>query len=124
MALAFLHFDGTDGLIEEFGPDETADRLEALVTEVQRAADRHQVTFLATDVDRDGGKIILTAGVPATTGDDEHRMLLAVRDVMDAGCPYRSASVSTGGRCLLARWGRPTAGRSPSWATPSISPPG
>ena len=87
VALAFLHFDGTDGLIEKYGPDETANRLEALVAEVQRATDRHQVTFLATDVDRDGGKIILTAGVPATTGDDEHRMLLAVRDVMDADVP-------------------------------------
>ena len=85
--VAFLHFDGTDHLIEEVGPEATADRLEALVTEVQRAADRHLVTFLATDVDRDGGKIILTAGVPSTTGDDEHRMLLAVRDVMDAGNP-------------------------------------
>ena len=45
----------------------------------------NEVTFLATDVDHDGGKIILTAGAPSTSGDDEHRMLLCVREVMDAG---------------------------------------
>ncbi len=65
----------------------TADRLDALVTVTQRAVERQEVTFLATDADRDGGKIILVAGAPATSGDDEHRMLLAVREIMDAGAP-------------------------------------
>ncbi len=87
VTVAFLHFDGTDRLIEEEGPDETARRLETLVTVVQQAVDNQQVTFLATDVDRDGGKIILTAGAPSTSGDDDHRMLLAVREIMDAGSP-------------------------------------
>ena len=59
-----MHFDGTDGMIEHEGPAEAADQLDALVSHVQRAVDRHEVTFLATDVDRDGGKIILTAGPP------------------------------------------------------------
>ncbi len=87
MTVAFLHFDGTDALIEREGAEAAADRLDALVTIVQRAADRQEVAFLATDVDRDGGKIILTAGAPSTSGDDEHRMLLAVREIMDAGPP-------------------------------------
>ena len=87
VTVAFLHFDGTDALIEHEGPSVTAERLEALVSIVQRAADRQEVAFLATDVDRDGGKIILTAGAPSTSGDDEHRMLLAVREIMDAGPP-------------------------------------
>ena len=87
VTVAFLHFDGTDALIEHEGPSVTAERLEALVSTVQRAADRQEVAFLATDVDRDGGKIILTAGAPSTSGDDEHRMLLAVREIMDAEPP-------------------------------------
>ncbi len=87
VTIAFLHFDGTDALIEEQGAAAAADRLDALVSIVQRAADRQEVAFLATDVDRDGGKIILTAGAPSTSGDDEHRMLLAVREIMDAGPP-------------------------------------
>ena len=87
VTVAFLHFDGTDALIEDQGLSVTADRLEALVSTVQAAADRQEVSFLATDVDRDGGKIILTAGAPSTSGDDEHRMLLAVREIIDAGPP-------------------------------------
>ncbi len=87
VTVAFLHFDGTDALIENEGLSVTADRLEALVSVVQAAADRQEVAFLATDVDRDGGKIILTAGAPSTSGDDEHRMLLAVREIIDADPP-------------------------------------
>jgi class 3 adenylate cyclase/tetratricopeptide (TPR) repeat protein len=87
VTVAFVHFDGTDELIAEEGPELTADRLDALVSVTQRAVERQDVTFLATDADRDGGKIILVAGAPATSGDDEHRMLLAVREIMDAGVP-------------------------------------
>jgi class 3 adenylate cyclase/tetratricopeptide (TPR) repeat protein len=88
---AFVHFDGTDDLIERTGPEEAARRLDALVTNVQRAVERQGVTFLASDVDRDGGKIILTAGAPSSSGDDEQRMLLAVREIMDSdnGLPIR-----------------------------------
>jgi len=85
VTVAFVHFDGTDDLIGRVGPAETAGHLEALVSAVQRAADRQAVTFLATDADRDGGKIILTAGAPSTSGDDEDRMLLAVREIADSG---------------------------------------
>jgi class 3 adenylate cyclase/tetratricopeptide (TPR) repeat protein len=87
VTVAFVHFDGTDEMIRREGPDVTADRLNDLVTITQRAVERQEVTFLATDADRDGGKLILVAGAPATSGDDEHRMLLAVREIMDAGAP-------------------------------------
>ncbi len=87
VTVAFVHFDGTDGLIEREGPAEAADQLDALVSHVQRAVERQEVTFLATDADKDGGKIILTAGAPSTSGDDEHHMLLAVREIMDAHGP-------------------------------------
>ncbi len=69
------------------GPEEAARQLDVLVTHVQGAVDRQGVTFLATDADKDGGKIILTAGAPSTSGDDEQRMLLAVREIMDADNP-------------------------------------
>ena len=45
------------------------------------------MTFLESDVDRDGGRIILVSGAPQTFGDDEERMLRTVRAVMDAGLP-------------------------------------
>ena len=45
------------------------------------------VTFLESDIDRDGGRIVLVSGAPQTFGDDEERMLRTVRAVVDAGLP-------------------------------------
>ncbi|MHB8465010.1 MAG: adenylate/guanylate cyclase domain-containing protein [Acidimicrobiales bacterium] len=80
---AFIHFDGVDGLISSAGPDAAADALQDLVATVQEAADGQGVTFLATDVDRDGGKIILVAGAPRSLGDGDDRMLRTLRHIVD-----------------------------------------
>ena len=64
-----------------------ADALDALVRAVRAAADEHRVTFLESDIDRDGGRIILVSGAPQTFGDDEERMLRTVRAIVDAGLP-------------------------------------
>jgi class 3 adenylate cyclase len=85
-AVAFLHYEGFDRLLADQGGAATAKILERLVGTVERAADRHDVTFLATDIAPDGGKIILTAGVPHTRGNDEERMLLALREIL-TGAP-------------------------------------
>ncbi|MFO7570974.1 MAG: tetratricopeptide repeat protein [Gaiellaceae bacterium] len=86
-SIAFLRFSGTDELIATEGPEAAADALDALVRTVQKAADEHKVTFLESDIDRDGGRIILVSGAPQTFGDDEERMLRTVRAVVDAGVP-------------------------------------
>ncbi len=82
--IAFVHFDGTDDLIRDLALAEVGRALDELVSVVQAAVDRHDVTFLASDVDRDGGKFILTSGVPTSSGDDERNMLLALREIIDA----------------------------------------
>jgi len=82
--VAFVHFDGVDGLIEQRGVDVTAAGLHELITCVQHAAEENGVTFLGTDIDHDGGKVILVAGAPNALGDDEGRMLLTLRSVIDA----------------------------------------
>ncbi len=95
--VAFLHFDETDSMVAEVGGPGLAERLDAVVRAAQRAADEHGVTFLGTDIDHDGGKIILTAGVPRRVGDDEQRMLLALRQVVDEPLPLRlRVGVNTG----------------------------
>ena len=81
--VAFLHFDGTDAMLLEDGPGALAAAIEELVVDVQRSADAHDITFLGTDVDHDGGKIILVAGVPRALGDDEERMLQTLREIQD-----------------------------------------
>lgn len=84
VSVAFLQFQGTDALLELSGPEVVAQAINDLVTEVQRVVDEHQLTFLGTDIDADGGKIILTAGAPKGTGNDEERMLRALREIIEA----------------------------------------
>ena len=58
-----------------------------MVRTVQDAADAEQVTFLASDIDANGGKIILTAGVPIAQEDDEGRILRAARRILERPLP-------------------------------------
>ncbi|HEU4356467.1 MAG TPA: adenylate/guanylate cyclase domain-containing protein [Actinomycetota bacterium] len=83
VTVAFIHFDGTDELLRAEGPEVTALALQDLVETVQTAVDYHGVCFLGSDVDADGGKIILTAGAPTVSGNDEERMLLALRGIAE-----------------------------------------
>ncbi len=82
--VAFLHFAGTDTLLAEQGPEALADALDVLVRNVQETAEEHDVAFLESDVDGDGGRIILAAGAPQTGGNDEERMLRTLRGIVDA----------------------------------------
>jgi class 3 adenylate cyclase/tetratricopeptide (TPR) repeat protein len=86
-SVGFVKFLGTDDLIEAEGPAAVADALETIVQTVQYAADMEGVTFLASDIDANGGKIILTTGVPATQEDDEGRLLRAARIVIEQKLP-------------------------------------
>lgn len=81
--VGFIKFKGIGDAMAEDGHDLVAERLDELVRACQEAVDPEQVTFLATDIDADGGKIILTTGVPATQVDDEGRMMRAVRAIAD-----------------------------------------
>src|SRR4029079_11778649 len=82
--VAFVKFEGVDEIMASNGPEAVAAALHELVSAVQVAADRAGVTFLATDVDKNGGKSILVAGVPFTQDDDDGRVLNAVREILDS----------------------------------------
>ena len=82
--VTFLSFTDFDRLILGDGPEAAALALDRLVRTVQTAVDRHSVTFLASDAAGDGGKIILTSGVPQTTGFDAEEMLLAAYDIANS----------------------------------------
>jgi class 3 adenylate cyclase/tetratricopeptide (TPR) repeat protein len=82
--VAFLHFDGTDDIVEHEGPERCASLLDSTVRRVQQVVEERNVTFLGTDVDHDGGKIIVVSGVPRRFGDDEERILTALRQVIDS----------------------------------------
>jgi class 3 adenylate cyclase/tetratricopeptide (TPR) repeat protein len=82
--IGFVKFTGVDAMLESAGATAVADALDRFVSTVQRAADAQSVTFLATDLDADGGKVILAAGVPIAREDDEGRMLRAARAILDS----------------------------------------
>ncbi len=83
MTAAFIHFTGVDDLLESEGPDALADALETCLGSVQRIAHDHRVSFFETDIAPNGGKIMLMAGAPSSAGNDEERMLRAMRAVLD-----------------------------------------
>ncbi|MDJ0960329.1 MAG: tetratricopeptide repeat protein [Acidimicrobiia bacterium] len=83
ITVGFIHFTGADSILNSGGPEALWGQLNGLVTTTQRAAADFGVAFLATDIDGDGGKLILTAGAPMTTGSDEEQMLRATRTILD-----------------------------------------
>lgn len=84
-SVAFVRFQGVDAVLADDGPDALAEALHSLLSTVQVAAAEEDVTFLATDLDADGGKAILVAGVPRAQADDEGRLLRTVRAIADGG---------------------------------------
>ena len=85
--VAFVRFTGTDALFSAGTPETVAETLNELVATVQDLAHRNGVTFLASDVNRDGGKLILTTGVPDRSEGHAERMIRALRGIVDANPP-------------------------------------
>ncbi len=83
VTIAFVHFGGTDALLSDGRPVEVLGRLEEVMRAVEAATSEHGICFLGSDIDRDGGKVILTAGAPESSGNDEERMLRALRAIAD-----------------------------------------
>ena len=79
VAVGFVQFSGTDELLAREGPQALADALHQAMSNVQQATAAHGVTFFETDINRDGGKVMLTAGAPVSHGHEEDRMLRAAR---------------------------------------------
>ena len=90
VAVAFLRFDGTDTLLAEEGAEVVTAAVDEVLRNVQEATAAHEVSFLDTDVDVNGGKILLVGGAPSSAGDDTDRLLTAV-----------SATVNRAGRLPL-----------------------
>jgi class 3 adenylate cyclase/tetratricopeptide (TPR) repeat protein len=86
-SIGFVKFQGVDDLLLSEGPYATAGALDRVVSAVQQAADAESVTFLASDIDANGGKMILVTGVPAAQEDDEGRLLRAARAIVEQSLP-------------------------------------
>jgi class 3 adenylate cyclase/tetratricopeptide (TPR) repeat protein len=108
VAVAFIRFDGTDTLLAEEGAEVVTAAVDEVLRNVQEAAAAHEVSFLDTDVDVNGGKIVLVGGAPRSAGDDTDRLLTAVRGIVDrAGRLPLQAGISHG-RVFTGDTGSPT----------------
>jgi class 3 adenylate cyclase/tetratricopeptide (TPR) repeat protein len=87
VTIAFIRFAETDALIEKNGAAVASDVLHRLVSSIESVAEEQGVAFLGSDIDANGGKLILTAGAPKVTGNDEERMLLVLRKIVDSDLP-------------------------------------
>jgi class 3 adenylate cyclase len=105
MTAAFVQVMGADGVLTSDGPDALAAALEQAVATVQRLAHEHRVSFFETDVAGDGLKIMLMAGAPTATGNDEERMLRAMRAAIDARPPLPMRIGTTWGRIFVGDFG-------------------
>ncbi|HET7689735.1 MAG TPA: adenylate/guanylate cyclase domain-containing protein [Nocardioidaceae bacterium] len=83
IAVGFVKFTGTDRVALEDGPGAVALALDEVVRNVSSATDEFGVTFFETDLDADGGKVMLAAGVPTSSGHHAERMLRATRLMLD-----------------------------------------
>jgi class 3 adenylate cyclase/tetratricopeptide (TPR) repeat protein len=92
VTVGFVFFGGVDELMESDGPESVHHRLQALATATRDATATHGVYWLASDVYAGGGKIILTAGAPRSTGQDEDAAVRAARQLVEAevGLPIRA----------------------------------
>lgn len=87
VSVGFIRFCDVDRMVKSEGPAVTASRIAETMATIQEASDDEGVTFLATDINEDGGKVILVAGAPVAREDDEGRLLRAMRRIVDAAPP-------------------------------------
>lgn len=87
--IAFVEFRGVDERLANEGPSVVGDLIDEVVCAAAEEAREEGVTFLATDLGQDGGKILLSTGAPFTKEDDEGRMLRACRGILERGTTLR-----------------------------------
>jgi class 3 adenylate cyclase len=106
-SIAFIEFSGVDDAWTEGGPALVEEALDVVVRRAQHAAQDHGVTFFYTDIGPDGGKILLTGGVPVVSGNDEERLLRAAcRVVSDHAGPLQLRAGLNAGRFFVHDAGR------------------
>lgn len=86
--IAFVRWSGVDAMLAREGGEAVGEALDALMSGIQEAAAAEGIVVLSSDVYADGGKLILTAGVPFTHADDEGRMLRTTAAIVELDTPF------------------------------------
>jgi class 3 adenylate cyclase/tetratricopeptide (TPR) repeat protein len=107
VAVAFVEFGGVDELLAADGEATVAADLDLLLTSIEETCASHGVTFWETDIAVDGGKVMLVSGAPNATDDDAGQLLVAVREILDAGSRLRLRAGVNHGRVFVGGFGPP-----------------
>lgn len=105
VTVAFIEFSGAGDLLARAGPQAVTAALHESIRTVQRAAATHEVAFFDTDIALGGGKIMLISGAPKSTGDDEERMLRALREIVEQPLPLSLRVGVSSGRVFVGDFG-------------------
>ncbi|HYI56667.1 MAG TPA: adenylate/guanylate cyclase domain-containing protein [Microlunatus sp.] len=82
VAVGFVRLSGTDDLLARSGTEHLVAALEECVQLVQHAAQRHGVTFLESDIDTNGVRVMIVAGAPRSGDHDVDRLLRTVQQIL------------------------------------------
>lgn len=96
VTVAFLHIGGVDERLRELGPEALQVELNDVVTLAEKAAAANGISVLGTDLADDGLKLLIVGGTPDAHDDDETRVLLATRAVVDGSTLPIRAGVNSG----------------------------
>ena len=80
-SVVFVKLGGTDRLLARDGPDVVAAEVDRIIAAVTEYVDGEEITFLGSDADADGFKLILVSGVPRTLENEEGRVLRAANRI-------------------------------------------
>ena len=102
--VGFVRFGGLDGLRASHGDEGVHAAVEHVIDVVTTVAADESVDWLDVDVGVDSVKLLLTAGAPRAVDDDEGRMLVALRRMIDE-CRYPLRASAQRGRLFASTLG-------------------
>lgn len=94
VSIGFVQIDGLEKELGRRGPAAVVGVVEPIADTVGRITSELSVEWLGTDIGLGGVKMLLTAGAPNAVPDDEERMMVALRRIVDECNATASASVS------------------------------
>jgi class 3 adenylate cyclase/RecA/RadA recombinase len=84
LTVAFVALGGLDRVRARRGPSGVLDTLEGFAAALEASCERHQLSWVNTDAQRDGVKVTLVAGLPAAGDRDDARLVRGVQQLMAA----------------------------------------
>lgn len=94
VSIGFVEVTGLEAELARGGPDAVVEALEVVAATTAGVSTELSVEWLGSDIAIDGVRLLLTAGAPRAVPDDEERLLVALRRIVDDSWASTAAGVS------------------------------